>query len=85
MHYGCDDHQRDIGLGINRLFHVTEVIIEHKHPFVDKAEEDENYKWVYSPGQTAYGVKIYEEWKANQAESDINKLKTAMAEDGVQV
>ena len=84
-HFWSDEYHKHLGLGINRLFYVPEVIIEHMcwHATPHKAEEDDNTKEMYSNESKKYGIEMFNKWKKEQYESDINKLKTAMAKEGI--
>jgi len=77
QHVGTDMYLRDIGDGISRLFHVPEVVIEHRHYLNNKAEKDENYNWVYAE-QDNYGKDMYRYWRDNVKPSDIEKIKGGM-------
>ncbi len=78
QHMGIDDYFQHLMQGINRLFHTTDVIIEHRHWINSKRLLDENYKWVYGQEQQQYGWTMIEEYVRTQLKKDIEKLKEAM-------
>lgn len=77
-HTYIDDYFRDLAEGINRLFYCPEVLIEHRHFLSGKAENDDNYRWVMSPGEMQYGSMVYHEWLRKHKDIDIAALKKAM-------
>jgi hypothetical protein len=78
QHHSCDLYIRDLvqeaGLGC----YVPEVNIEHMHVVWGKAENDDNYRWVYSKEQQFIGESAYQEWVDTNKESDIASLRKAM-------
>jgi hypothetical protein len=77
-HIGIDDYYQRLMQGIDRLFHVPEVVIEHRHWLNGRALLDKNYKFVYGIEEQNYGRKAVEEYLKTQLEIDIAKLKEAM-------
>ena len=74
QHIGIDDYLQYLMQGIGGLFHVPEVVIEHRHWINGKRFLDENYKWVYSQEQSAYGRKMVQEYLRDHLNSDVLKL-----------
>jgi hypothetical protein len=83
MHLYTDVFLRDIGEGIDSLFYVPEVIIEHMHGNVGKADLDENYKWIYSNEHHTISRQIYLEWCEQQRLIDINKIIKAKQKEAI--
>jgi hypothetical protein len=78
QHYNADYFHRDIGEGINRIFRVMEVIIEHRHWVAGTAKMDENYKQQYNKENIIIGDRNYNEWVNKHKSRDINKILQAM-------
>ncbi len=78
QHMGIDDYFQHLMQGIDRLFHTTEVVIEHRHWINSRRLLDENYKWVYGQEQQQYGWRMIAEYTGTQLTKDIEKLKEAM-------
>jgi hypothetical protein len=78
QHVGIDCFFMRLLQGIDRLYHVPEVVIEHRHWFAGKAFLDANYKFVYSNEQFNYGMAMVREYVDTQLETDIAKLKKEM-------
>jgi hypothetical protein len=77
-HIGIDCYFMYLMKGINRLFHTTDVVIEHRHWLNHKALLDANYKWVYSHEQFSYGMQKVSEYMSKQYFIDLYKLNMAM-------
>ena len=78
QHMYVDDYLRDIGESINGLFYDSDVVVEHRHFLNGKAEKDDNYRWIYSEEQVAFGLAAYNHWIKHSRPDDIIKLKKAM-------
>ena len=78
QHIGIDCYFMSLLKGIERLYRLSDVVIEHRHWLNGKALLDENYKWVYNKNQYQYGMSMVEEYKRTQLQKDIDKLKEAM-------
>jgi hypothetical protein len=79
-HLGCDGYLRDLTEGVERLFYVPEVIIEHHH-FVNKKADfnnDPNYKHIYTKEQIEHADKVLSRWHEKKKADDIIRLKNAM-------
>ena len=85
-HYFCDVFQKELSLGINRLFHNPNVVIEHKcWVQARKSEVDENIKEAYTRENRDYGIAMFFVWKREQKDKDIKKLKDAMRKEGIKI
>ena len=82
-HIGTDDYFQHLLQGINRLFHVPEILIEHRHWVNGKGLLDANYKWVYGVEEQNYGKAAFLEYYTTQLKQDIAKLKEAMKKEGI--
>jgi glycosyl transferase/beta-hydroxylase protein BlmF len=78
QHIGIDDYFQHLLQGIDRLFHVPEVLIEHRHWINGKGFLDANYRFVYGMAQQSYGIAAAQEYLATKLSNDVAKLKEAM-------
>jgi len=78
IHLYPDNFWMDIGRGINRLFYMPEIIIEHMHFEAGKSPKDAQYAEVNSPEMYSHDGQIYSEWLKSGKEQDIQKLLKAM-------
>ena len=79
QHIGIDIYFRQLMQGLGgRLFHTTDVVIEHRHWINGKRLLDENYKFVYSHAQQEYGFRMAAEYGVTQLPLDLAKLRAAM-------
>lgn len=79
QHLQADTFCRDIGEGINKIFRVMEVVIEHRHFINGKSEMDEGYRNVYSKEQQKIGWDRYAEYNNVYFNRDIDKILKAIA------
>lgn len=61
-HLWFDNLYRDIGLDLNVIEYLPQVVIQHFHPIAGKAEWDEGYKAVNDPGKFAKDAQEYQRW-----------------------
>jgi hypothetical protein len=76
-HTYVDNVWEDIGRGANCWTYVSDVLVEHDHPFtnqqLDPAKADEtSYK---SYGQQARDVQAYQHWQATEKEAVIQRIR----------
>lgn len=71
-HSWVDIWLNTIGRKTNILTHVSDVLIEHRHPAFGKASKDETYQGVEDDYNN--GRKIFETWMADGYEKDCLKL-----------
>lgn len=77
-HQFVDNFWKEIGLTIDRLFYIPEVIIEHMHYVIHKSPMDQTYREVNSPKAFAEGEKAFTDFKVNLLDIYSNKLKEVM-------
>lgn len=77
-HLYIDNFWMEIGRGIERLFYVPEIVIEHMHFSIGKSVKDELYAQVNSPEMYSHDSQIFNEWKENYKQEDIERIKEAM-------
>jgi hypothetical protein len=70
-HLYVDNCWMDLGRGINKLFYLEDVVVEHMHPGARKAEMDAQYKRV----NTNYEKfnEIYRNWKVTKLTGEVQK------------
>jgi hypothetical protein len=79
----CGDwYLGDLCAGAGCLFYRPDVVIEHKHVLVQKAELDETYRSTFN-GENKVTVQVrqdiaYKKYQVEQLPKDIQKLKDAM-------
>ena len=74
-HLYIDNFWMEIGRGIDRLFYVPEIVIEHMHFSVGKSEKDDLYAQVNSPEMYSHDSQIFSEWARNYKQEDIERIK----------
>jgi hypothetical protein len=77
-HTYIDNYFMTIGRFVG-YYYRPDILIEHRHVLVKKAEMDDNYKWVLSPETMDVGKKGYDKYIAEDFKNDIDKLSEAMA------
>ena len=85
-HFYGDVYLKEMSLGIDRLFHVPEVVVEHKcWVEVRKSEEDDNTREIHARESKDFGVAMYLTWENEQKDKDMKKLKDAMRKEGIKI
>lgn len=79
-HMYIDNVWGDLGRGIDRLYYMPDLSVEHVHPAAGKAEWDEQYLRVNNDESYARDLGVYEEWKANELPQAIQRMRTALGE-----
>lgn len=77
-HLYMDNFWMEIGRGINKLFYIPEIIIEHMHFEAGKSVKDPQYAEVNSPEMYSHDGQIFGKWKDTQMAQDVVKLQQAM-------
>ncbi len=79
-HLYCDNAIKDLGLAMDRLRYLPDVLIEHMHPVAGKAESDEQYDRVNSSSQYRKDRERYQNWliAPQGLAADLKKLKPLM-------
>jgi hypothetical protein len=73
-HIGTDTSIRDLCEALGIYHYCSDVIVEHMHYNIGKADNDESYKYVYSDESCREGDKIYRWWKGEVLPKDAEKL-----------
>ncbi len=78
FHLYIDNAWKSIGEGIGALHYLPEVVIEHMHPAVGKAEMDEGYATWNSEQTVIHDRRAYEHWRDRRMKWDIQRIKDAI-------
>lgn len=70
-HLYLDNYWMDLGRGLGRLTYLPEVILEHAHYIVGKADHDALYQEVNAPGMYSHDGEAYARYQENQLPDDI--------------
>ena len=79
QHLYLDDAWKYLGDGAECLFYFPDIIIEHMHPGVGKAEWDEGYARVNAPALYESDRLAFEQWQRDAGQADVGKVRTALA------
>jgi hypothetical protein len=77
-HLYIDNAWKDIGLGIDSLHYLPDVIIEHLHYTNGKSIMDEGYKRTNAASQFSKDGAAYLNWRANHMLQDIARVRRAL-------
>jgi len=77
-HLYVDNVWRDWGYGIGRLAYLNDVVIEHLHPIVGKANDDERYQVVNTGTMFSRDQAAYETYRETQLAADLSTMRTAL-------
>ena len=69
----------DLGRGLGRLTYLPDVILEHAHYIVGKAEQDALYQEVNAPGMYSRDGEAYARYRENQLPDDIAAVQAVWA------
>lgn len=78
-HMYCDNAWRDVGVQTGTLRYLPDVVIEHVHPAVGKAEWDPGYIRVNAEDAIARDKARYESWREHAMTTDIGRVRDALA------
>lgn len=78
-HMYADNAIRDVGVQTGTLRYLPDLIIEHVHPFVGKAEWDEGYARVNAELPVRLDRLRYESWREHAMATDIGRVRDALA------
>jgi hypothetical protein len=74
-HLFIDNFWTELGTRARCLTYLPDVVVEHMHPLVGKAERDEGYARVNAPETWRRDEEAYEEWKAGRAYADVHTTR----------
>lgn len=78
-HLYLDNAWKILGDAADCLYFFPDVVIEHMHPAIGKAEWDEAYKRVNAPEMYNHDRIVYEAWLAEGFEEDIKTVRKVLA------
>jgi hypothetical protein len=78
-HLYLDNYWMDLGRGLGRLTYLPDVILEHAHYIVGKAEQDALYQEVNAPGMYTRDGEAYARYRENQLPDDIAAVQAVWA------
>jgi hypothetical protein len=74
-HLFVDNYWRDLGKGADCIRYLPDVVVEHVHPFANKAVMDDGYARVNAPLMYATDSAAYGSYAARHLVADIQKVK----------
>lgn len=74
IHLFHDNYYLELGKRAGRIKYLPEVVIEHMHPLVGKADSDAGYVEVNSPATWAHDEAVYSNYLTTQIDKDVEKL-----------
>ena len=78
-HLYLDNAWKILGDAADCLYYLPDVIIEHLHPAIGKAEWDESYKRVNAPEMYEHDRVVYEAWLADGFQEDIKTVRRVLS------
>lgn len=77
-HTWADDAWKRLGQETGLLRYMPEVIVEHMHPAVGKAEDDETYRSAYSTETGQHDYPAFAAWVESGMAEDVAKVRAAL-------
>lgn len=77
-HQWADDAWKQLGQALDCLRFMPDVIVEHMHPAVEKAEWDATYREVFDGERAARDHAGYQEWLAKYLPGDVTAVRAAL-------
>lgn len=74
VHLFVDNYFMELGKSINALQYLPDVIVEHLHPTVGNAQEDQTYREANSPENWTNDERRFREYVSNELPKDAEKL-----------
>jgi hypothetical protein len=78
-HLYIDDYWKTFASAAGCLYYMPDIVIEHMHPTVGKAEWDEGYRRANAPEMYAHDRAAYDEWRGGQMAADVEILRGILA------
>ena len=79
-HQWADDAWKQIGQRTGLLRFLPDVVVEHMHPGVGKAEWDDTYRGVFEAERARNDFNGFEAWREHYLEDDLSKISLALDE-----
>jgi len=77
-HLYLDNTWRVLGDEVGCLYYMPDIVVEHMHPSVGKADWDESYRRVNAGAVYDHDAKAFEAWVNGNAKEDIARVKEAL-------
>lgn len=74
-HLYCDNAIADLGRGAGCLAYLDDVVVQHCHPIAGRADWDDQYRRVNSPGQYERDGAAYRAWRDGQMPADVAAVR----------
>jgi hypothetical protein len=74
VHLFVDNYFMELGNSINALQYLPDVVVEHLHPTVGNAQEDQTYREANSPENWTNDERRFRDYIANELSIDAEKL-----------
>jgi len=74
VHLFVDNFFMELGKSINALQYLPDVVVEHLHPTVGNAQEDQTYREANSPENWTNDERRFREYVTNELSADAEKL-----------
>jgi len=74
-HLFIDDYWKTFASAAGCLYYMPDIVIEHMHPTVGKAEWDDSYRANNAPEMYQSDRAAFEAWRANQMAADVEVLR----------
>lgn len=81
-HLYVDNFWRQLGDDLNRIRYLPDVVVEHMHPLVGKADYDEGYRRVNAPDRTEADRVAYEDYLHGSYATDVARVRAVMVPRG---
>jgi hypothetical protein len=73
-HIGTDMYLGALFGALGRLYHLPDVIIEHRHRINNMARDDDNYRQVYAKESEGPGRATFDLWVISQMQNEVDKI-----------
>lgn len=77
-HLWADNQWWDLGHAIERVRYLPDVVVQHCHPLVGTAADDDGYREVNAAPAAEADRRVYADWYANQFPADVEKLRALL-------
>jgi hypothetical protein len=81
-HLYVDNFWHELGSTLDRMRYLPGVIVEHMHPLVGKAPDDDGYRRVNAPERVEADRLAFERYMHGQFTEDVAKVRKVMAPRG---
>lgn len=77
-HLWADNQWWDLGHAIERIRYLPDVVVQHCHPLVGTAEDDDGYREVNAAPAAEADRLVYADWYEHQFPADVEKLRALL-------